>query len=253
VAEAKTKQEPTFDASKYVLKLRGKDYIEVKWRLVWLRTLHPQAVVVTEMVSHDLQRQMAVFKALVNLPDGSSATGWGQEEAKDFGDYIEKAETKALGRALAHLGMGTQFAGLDEGMDGGNVVDSPVDRQNPVKADGKARGNGVQVQPPKAAESRPSSGNGGSGGTVTASRILPTNRTMKIDGADVAVFAIDRVECYLSETHPTLGAIYATVGTCPLDGHGDAHWKTWLQDGVAHPWRHRMTEGVVCAREDVVA
>ena len=52
---------------------------------------------------------------------------YGSETAKDFGDYAEKASTKSLGRALAMLGYGTQFAAeMDEGE---RVVDSPVERR----------------------------------------------------------------------------------------------------------------------------
>jgi hypothetical protein len=55
------------------------------------------------------------------------ATGYGSETKTDFGDYVEKAETKAVGRALAFLGYGTaQAMDLDEG---GSVADSPVDAQ----------------------------------------------------------------------------------------------------------------------------
>src|SRR5712692_5797622 len=83
------------------------EYLEVKWRLLWLRTDHPDAAVETEMVAH--QEDMAVFRARVTIPGGGSATGWGHETAAGFRDYLEKAETKALGRALAALGYGTQF------------------------------------------------------------------------------------------------------------------------------------------------
>ena len=96
-----------FDASKYLTKLSGKDYLEVKWRLLWLRTLHPDAVIETELVKHGAG--LALFRARVTVPGAGSATGWGSETAEDFGDFIEKAETKALGRALAALGYGTQF------------------------------------------------------------------------------------------------------------------------------------------------
>lgn len=120
--------EKIFDASKYLTKLKGRDYLEVKWRLVWLRTDHPEAVIATEMVR--LEDGLALFKAKVSISGGGEATGWGSETAQDFGDYIEKAETKALGRALAALGYGTQFCedfafGSEEDY---RVVDSPVDR-----------------------------------------------------------------------------------------------------------------------------
>ncbi len=97
----------TFDASKYLTDLNGRDYLEVKWRLLWLRTEHPDAVVETELVKHDAE--LALFRARVAVPGSGEATGWGSETADDFEDFIEKAETKALGRALAALGFGTQF------------------------------------------------------------------------------------------------------------------------------------------------
>lgn len=96
-----------FDASKYLTDLNGKDYLEVKWRLLWLRTEHPDAVIETELVEHDAG--LALFRARVAIPGAGQATGWGSETADDFEDFIEKAETKALGRALAALGYGTQF------------------------------------------------------------------------------------------------------------------------------------------------
>jgi hypothetical protein len=97
----------TFDASKYLSNLNGRDYLEVKWRLLWLRTEHPDAVIETELIKHG--GGLALFRAKVSVPGSGQATGWGSETADDFGEYIEKAETKALGRALAALGYGTQF------------------------------------------------------------------------------------------------------------------------------------------------
>jgi hypothetical protein len=99
--------EKSFDASRYLRKLNGKDYLEVKWRLLWLRTEHPEAVISTELVKHETG--LALFRARVALPEGGEATGWGSETSSDFSEYIEAAETKALGRALAALGYGTQF------------------------------------------------------------------------------------------------------------------------------------------------
>ncbi|HEY8600616.1 MAG TPA: hypothetical protein VIL85_19425 [Thermomicrobiales bacterium] len=99
-----------FDPSRYLRQARGRDggsdYLGVKWRLVWLRSEHPDAQISTEHVT--ITSDMAIFKALVAIPGGGSATGYGAESAKDFGDFIEKAETKALGRALLALGFDTQ-------------------------------------------------------------------------------------------------------------------------------------------------
>jgi hypothetical protein len=127
----------TFDPSKYLVSFNGRgEYLEVKWRLLWLRTEHPDAIIETELVK--LEERDAVFKARVSIPGGGSATGWGSESAGDFRDFLEKAETKAIGRALAALGYGTQFCqdhDFNAGGAGGNggqngqmrIVDSPVD------------------------------------------------------------------------------------------------------------------------------
>lgn len=125
----------TFEPAKYLVNLNGKgEYLEVKWRLLWLRTEHPDAVIETDLVR--LEDRDAVFKARVSLPNGGSATGWGSESAGDFRDFLEKAETKAIGRALAALGYGTQFChdhefGVGESptvsVGQMRIVDAPVD------------------------------------------------------------------------------------------------------------------------------
>ncbi|MFN8593722.1 MAG: hypothetical protein U0031_19850 [Thermomicrobiales bacterium] len=101
-----------FDPTPYLRQLRGRgggsEYLDVKWRLLWLRKEHPDARIITELVK--FEPQMAIFKATVSLPSGGEATGYGSETAGDFADFIEKAETKAIGRALNALGYGAQFS-----------------------------------------------------------------------------------------------------------------------------------------------
>lgn len=101
-----------FDPTPYLRQLRGRggqgEYLDVKWRLLWLRTEHPDAEIVTELVQYE--PQMAIFKATVTIPTGGKATGYGSETATDFADFVEKAETKAIGRALNALGYGAQFS-----------------------------------------------------------------------------------------------------------------------------------------------
>jgi hypothetical protein len=104
-----------FDPRPYLMKMGARDYLEVKWRLVWLRTLHPDAIVVTELLTHPTELAKsygmpAVFRATVTIPStGAIGTGTGSETLDDHADFVEKAETKAIGRALATLGFGTQF------------------------------------------------------------------------------------------------------------------------------------------------
>lgn len=132
-----------FDPARYLTSISGRAYLEVKYRLLWLRTEHPDAVIVSELVEHtrdDAGRGWALFRATVTLPTGGAATDWGSESSDDFGDYLEKAATKAIGRALAALGFGTQFcADLDDG-----APDRPVDAPVGLSGQGSnGRGEGA--------------------------------------------------------------------------------------------------------------
>lgn len=98
----------------------AKPYLEVKERLLWLRAEHPDAAITTDLLSdqdfiaevydekHDQDRvintRRAVFRARVTLASGAQGSGHGSETLQDFNDYLEKAETKAIGRALNALG-----------------------------------------------------------------------------------------------------------------------------------------------------
>lgn len=118
---------PAFDPNRYLTKVKGSDYLEVKWRLVWLRDQHPDATIETDLIAHNGNH--AIFRAQITLPTGGAATGWGSEDISGFQNYIEKAETKAIGRALAALGFGTQFCDdMVYGAAEGHVVDAPVNR-----------------------------------------------------------------------------------------------------------------------------
>ena len=64
-----------FEPARHLTRISGSDYLEVKWRLVWMRDQHPDATIETQLVSHN--DNTAVFRALVSIPGGGSATGWG--------------------------------------------------------------------------------------------------------------------------------------------------------------------------------
>lgn len=141
-----------FDPSKHLSKVGPNDYLQVMWRLVWLRDVDKDATVETEIVS--LADQKAIFKATVTLTTGGRATGYGSEEFKDFRDFIEKAETKAIGRALAALGFGTQFSAHEFGgeHENGRIVDSPVGPRNGSGATTPARARSTTVNTVPAAD-----------------------------------------------------------------------------------------------------
>jgi len=117
-----------FNPNEHLMNLKGKDYLQVMWRLVWFREEKPLWNIDTKL--EQLTDNHAVFSAKISDENGvQKASGYGSESMKDFRDFIEKAETKAIGRALAMLGYGTQFAPeLDEGE---RIVDSPVEKPKP--------------------------------------------------------------------------------------------------------------------------
>lgn len=108
-----------------ILDLRGKDYLQVAHRLVWFRETHPEWSISTEFIQ--ISDMHAIAKATILNEKGTIvATAHKSEDKKGFQDFIEKAETGAIGRALAACGYGTQFAPeLDEHS---RIVDSPVYR-----------------------------------------------------------------------------------------------------------------------------
>ena len=158
-----------FNPNEHVIQLKSKngssDYLPVQWRLVWFREQCPEGTIETEVVHLDLDREteeegyawnnetrrsekitkhangMAVFKATVKDGKGGIATGTKSEKAASFPDFIEKAETGAIGRALAALGYGTQFA--PELNEEHRIVDAPVERTSYASSyEGNSGGNG---------------------------------------------------------------------------------------------------------------
>jgi hypothetical protein len=97
----------------------------VKWRLVWFREKFPHGTISTAAVSLEWETGVAIYQATVTDGAGGAATGTGTETRQGFEDFVEKAETRAIGRALAALGIGTQFVG-EELSEGDHVADAPV-------------------------------------------------------------------------------------------------------------------------------
>lgn len=151
-----------FDATPFLMQIPSQDgkepkmYLPVAARLLWFRSSCPQGTIKTIEVFLDLDRECtkikkiwdstkrqniptsvtlpgyARFKAMIEDGKGGYAEATGSESCVDFGDYIEKAETKAVGRALAMLGYGTQFVGY-EFEEGERLADAPL----PGKENGK--------------------------------------------------------------------------------------------------------------------
>src|SRR6266568_1210988 len=149
-----------FNPNDHIMQIPNKggksDYLPVQWRLVWFRELCPQGTIESELVLLELDREteeeayvwnsetrrsekvikrangLAVFKAVVTDGKGGKAEAYKSEKAASFGDFIEKANTGAVGRALAMLGYGTQFAEMELSEEE-RIVDAPVERK-PAKS-----------------------------------------------------------------------------------------------------------------------
>lgn len=127
----------SFNPNEHLISLKGKAYLEVKWRLVWFRMEHPDWGIKTELVKFDPNERYAIFHATITDENGRIvAEGTKMEDSKGFADYLEKAETGSIGRALGILGYGTQFAPefdeVDPTVANPRIVDAPVAIQVPV-------------------------------------------------------------------------------------------------------------------------
>jgi len=112
-----------FDPNKYMLKLpktkkiigdngmvkwekTETDYLPVAARIAWFRREHPLWSIITKVEKWG--DKAVVMKAVIKDMLGTViATARKKETEIGFPDYIEKAETGAIGRALAMCGYGT--------------------------------------------------------------------------------------------------------------------------------------------------
>lgn len=132
-----------------MMPLSGGLYLPVRRRVAWMRG-EPQPRPTWGIVNTLLKYEMGTLEAprgggpggkMAKISGGYAvvkseiiddqgriiSTGYAQERSEIFPDFIEKAETAAVGRAAALAGYGTEAAlDLDEGLDQENVADAPV-------------------------------------------------------------------------------------------------------------------------------
>ncbi len=214
----------TFNPNDHLMQLKSKqgsqDYLPVQWRLVWFRQDHPEGSIETEIVHLDLDKEteeetyvwnnekrrsekvvktangVAIFRATVKDGKGGMATGTKMEKAASFSDFLEKAETGAIGRALAALGYGTQFA--PELNEQHRIVDSPVDRApNGYEGNG-SNGNAPLTPMRPTAFGNNTNGNGAS--SAPAAVETPTDATMTVTEQQIS--SIRKLSEYLGKAEP---------------------------------------------------
>lgn len=129
------------DLKPHFMTLSGQQYLKVSGRVLMFREQCPGGSIHTEMLKLDLDKGFALFSATILDGDGKMlAMAHGSETLKGFpAGWIEKAETVAVGRALAMAGFGTSFALADfYEQDGSKLADAPVPAPDPSAASKKA-------------------------------------------------------------------------------------------------------------------
>ncbi len=132
-----------------LLNLKGKSYLTVPYRVLWMREEHPEWSIETEFLR--LDDKMAIAKATIRDGLGKLlAQGTKSETPQGFPDYIEKAESSAIGRALAFCGYGTQFA--EELEEGDRLADAPLNPAKPPQSAPAATSPKIDVVTPSLVE-----------------------------------------------------------------------------------------------------
>lgn len=118
-----------------LLNLKGKAYLQIAHRIQWFVEENSHYQINTQfLVLDDTQ---TVAKAVITIFDDKqqiikAVTATKRETKQQFSDHTEKAETGAIGRALAELGYGTQYA-LSDLEEGDRLADAPlVDAKGPT-------------------------------------------------------------------------------------------------------------------------
>lgn len=103
-------------------------YLEVKWRVFWFRQEHPDWSIETKPLEINTEKRYVIYRAEIKDKTGRIISTASKVETQNgFADYLEKAETGAVGRALALCGYGTQFAPELEEKE--RLVDAPVKKK----------------------------------------------------------------------------------------------------------------------------
>lgn len=143
VETVKRETKPMFGApnkDKMITVRGGGQYLKARDRIVWMRgepEQHPDWTIDTmseEIIRGELKGKNSVVggyaRVRANIYDETGrliASGVKTEFSERFMDFVEKAETGAIARALAVAGYGTEAAlDLDEGLEADRIADAPA-------------------------------------------------------------------------------------------------------------------------------
>lgn len=183
-----------------LLNLKGKDYLQVPWRVLWMREEHPAWTIRTLI---DVNSDHTGCIATAEIIDESGrllATAHKYEDQKGFQDFIEKSETGAIGRALALCGYGTQFA--PELSEEARLADSPLEKKKETPPQFKESEalpdfSTGEVPPPKDEE------------FVVGKKYKGKKFSEALNDKNYLVWVADCMGKDLAKTHPNLKKFYS--------------------------------------------
>lgn len=101
-----------FNPQDHLIKVQGnRSYLPVSAAIAWFRTEHPDWGILCD-VAIDADVCLATA-TIIGTGAAVVATAHKQESRKAFDDYVEKAESGAVGRALRFAGFGTADVDVD--------------------------------------------------------------------------------------------------------------------------------------------
>lgn len=214
-----------------IMNIKGKPYVQVANRIVWLADDVESYGIATEIIFQDENRSV-VKAAIVTYKDGKtyrSAEATKTETKKGFEDHLEKAETGAIGRALALIGFGTQFTG-DDFQEGDRLADAPltVKHQSAVAAPKKDKYK-EDLPPPNEDAPWPDSAADYAAPSNPYADIGPVNNAPKTDGkiSDAQARRLWTIATKRSWVDTTINQhVKATYG---VSDFRQLHWKNYKE------------------------
>ena len=191
-----------FNPQNHLMKVKGKDYLEVKYRVHWFRQEKPDWDIQTRIIQVDIEKGLAIVQADIFDEEGRhKSSGIQMEEKKTFPDYLAKAETASIGRALACLGYGTlQCFELEEGIEKGRIVDAPVSL-NGDKGNGKSVNQiGKEQEQIQQDKKQEHNGNNGKASMMQIRYLKDLCKNLDIKPAvDIAGLSSEKASQYISD------------------------------------------------------
>jgi len=122
----------TKDLKEKAIDIKGKQYVQVADRILYFNDAYKDGCIVTEMVRYENKHIIMHAKAYPEGLEGRFFSGYAQEiEGEGYinkTSALENAETSAVGRALAMMGIGVidSIASIDEINKATNRTKQPV-------------------------------------------------------------------------------------------------------------------------------